>query len=112
MPDTVGYLFGFPINILPLMLATTTIVQMSLTPQTNLDKTQAMMMKFTPLIFLVICYNFSCALSLYSTINGLFTIGQQIVINRMKDDGDPVKTPTSTPFGGKSMKNVTPSKKR
>jgi YidC/Oxa1 family membrane protein insertase len=69
------------------------------------------MMKFMPVIFIAFCYNFSCALALYSTINGLFTIGQQLVINRMRDDGDPAdKAPLST--GGKPMKNVTPAKKK
>jgi hypothetical protein len=37
----------------------------------------------------------------------LFTIGQQILINRMKDDGDPTHAP-----GGKPIKNVTPTKKK
>jgi YidC/Oxa1 family membrane protein insertase len=106
MPDTVGHLLGFPINILPLLLGVTMLVQMQLTPQANIDKTQATMMKFMPLFFLWICYNFSCALSLYSTVNGLFTIGQQIIINRMKDDGDP------TPAINDRPKNVTPKKKK
>lgn len=106
MPDTVGYVFGFPINILPLLLGVTNFVQMQLTPQTNIDKAQATMMKLTPIIFLFICYPFSCALSLYSTVNGLFTIGQQIFINRMKDDGDP------TPAINDRLKNVTPKKKK
>jgi len=39
------------------------------------------------------------------TINGLFTIGQQLVINRMKDN-EPVPV-----AGTAGMKNVTPSKK-
>jgi hypothetical protein len=39
-------------------------------------------------------------------VNGLFTIGQQIVINRMKDDGDP------TPAINDRLKNVTPAKKK
>ena len=106
MPDTVGHVLGIPINILPLLLGAVTFLQMHLTPQVNMDKTQAMMMKFTPLIFLVICYNFSCALSLYSTVNGLFTIAQQLVINRMKDPVEPV----AAPAGGKPIKNVTPKK--
>ncbi|MEO7412502.1 MAG: membrane protein insertase YidC [Opitutaceae bacterium] len=105
-PDTVGHILGVPINILPLLLGATTFLQMHLTPVVNMDKTQAAMMKFTPLIFLVICYNFSCALSLYSTVNGLFTIVQQLYINRMKDDGDP------TPAINDRLKNVTPAKKK
>lgn len=106
MPDTVGHVLGLPINIFPLLLGATMIVQMQLTPTVNMDKAQATMMKFMPVIFMIFCYNFSCALSLYSTVNGLFTIVQQIYINRMKDDGDP------TPAINDRVKNVTPKKKK
>jgi len=65
-------------------------------------------MKFMPYVFTLFCYSFSCALSLYSFINGLFTIGQQLVINRMKDPVEPLpKVPA-----GKPMKNVTPTTKK
>ena len=84
-PDTVGHFLGFPINILPLIMTATMVFQMRLTPQPTVDNAQARMMKFMPIIFTFICYGYSCALSLYMTINGLFTIGQQLVINRMKD---------------------------
>lgn len=108
-PDTVGHVMGFPINILPLILGVTMIVQTKLVPQPNMDTDQArmmsQMMKWMPLIYVVICYNFSCALALYSTVNGLFTIGQQLYINRQKDPSTVVAT------GGRPMKNVTPKKK-
>jgi YidC/Oxa1 family membrane protein insertase len=107
-PDTVWHLpgLGFPLNIMPLLMGATMIFQMRLTPQPTVDNAQAKMMKFMPVIFTLFCYSFSCALALYSTINGLFTIGQQLVINRMKDDepAAPGKT------GG--MKNVTPGSKK
>jgi len=112
-PDTVAVLFGIPINILPLLMGATMIYQMRLTPQPSVDNTQAMMMKFMPIVFIVFCYNFSCALSLYSTINGLFTIGQQLVINKMKDDGDPAGPDKAGRAGGsRPMKNVTPASKK
>ena len=82
------------------------IIQMKLTPQPSVDNAQAKMLKFMPWIFMLFCYSFSCSLALYSTINGLFSIGQQIVINRMKDDGDPA----SHPVGTDGLKNVTPRK--
>jgi YidC/Oxa1 family membrane protein insertase len=66
------------------------------------------MLKIMPWIFILFCYTFSCALALYSTINGLFTIGQQMIINRMKDDGDPA----TAPVGADGLKNVTPAKKK
>jgi len=106
VPDTVGHILGsFPINIFPLLLGVTMIVQMQLTPQPNIDKAQAMMMKVMPIIFTFFCYTFSCALSLYSTVNGLFTIVQQLYINRMKDE-------EPAPVAKDGMKNVTPWKKK
>jgi YidC/Oxa1 family membrane protein insertase len=75
-----------------------------------------------PVVFTVICYNFSCALALYSTVNGLFTMGQQLVVNRVMDK-TPFTAPTAataapTPAapayttGKRVMKNVTPKKKK
>jgi YidC/Oxa1 family membrane protein insertase len=110
--DTVGHLFGIPwlpINIMPILMGATMVIQMRLTPTPSVDNMQMKMMKFMPYIFTLFCYGFSCALALYSTINGLFTIGQQLVINRMKDPEDvPVAKPGP---GGKPIKNVTPKKK-
>jgi len=112
-PDTIGHIAGFPINILPLLLGVTMIVQTKLVPQPNMDTDQAkmmsQMMKWMPLIYVVICYSFSCALALYSTVNGLFTIGQQIYINRQKDP-EPVAVVASQ--SGRPVKNVTPTKKK
>jgi YidC/Oxa1 family membrane protein insertase len=110
-PDTVGHIASFSINVLPLILGVTMIVQTKLVPQPNMDTDQAkmmgQMMKWMPLIYVVICYNFSCALALYSTVNGLFTIGQQLYINRQKEPA-PVAV---AGHGGRAIKNVTPPKK-
>ncbi|MBS0631558.1 MAG: membrane protein insertase YidC [Verrucomicrobia bacterium] len=110
--DTVTHLFGFPINVLPILFTAVTFVQMHITPTPNMDNAQAKMMKFMPLIFLVFYYSMPAALSLYSAVNGLFTIGQQIIINRMKDDGDPIHAAPAAGPGGKPIKNVTPPKKK
>jgi YidC/Oxa1 family membrane protein insertase len=59
-----------------------------------------------PFFMLLFYYSYSCALSLYSTINGLFTIGQQLVINRTKETEDP-----APPGKGRPAKNVTPKKR-
>ncbi|MDD3178924.1 MAG: membrane protein insertase YidC [Opitutaceae bacterium] len=92
------------LNVMPLLMGATTIIQMRLTPTPTTDGAQATMFKLMPWIFIAICYNFSCALALYSTINGLFTIGQQLVINRMPEPDLP--TLPGEP------KNVTPQRKR
>jgi YidC/Oxa1 family membrane protein insertase len=107
--DTVACIWGFPINIMPVLMGITMVVQMHLTPQPSVDNAQAKMFKLMPYIFAIFCYTFPAALSLYSTVNGLFTIGQQLIINRMKDD--PVEPVAAPAKGGKGMKNVTPKKK-
>ncbi len=109
-PDTVGHLWGYAVNILPLILGLVSFTQMRLTPQPTVDNAQAKMMMFMPLMFLWFCYSYSCALSLYSTTNGLFSIIQQLIINRAKDDGDPANVAVGT--NGKLIKNVTPGKKK
>jgi YidC/Oxa1 family membrane protein insertase len=110
-PDTV-YTFTAPflgslnLNILPLVVVATIAFQMRLVPQPTVDNAQMKMMKYMPFMMLLFYYTYSCALSLYSTINSLFTIGQQLVINRMKDSPD-----APPPAKGKPAKNVTPPKR-
>ena len=108
--DTIGHVLGLPINIMPLLMGATMVFQMRLTPTPSVDNAQAKMMQFMPIVFTLFCYTFSCALSLYSTVNGLFTIVQQLVINRMKDP-EPVAPAVAVGPGGKVVKNVTPKKK-
>jgi YidC/Oxa1 family membrane protein insertase len=76
-PDTVAHIpgLGWPINILPLIMGTTNIWLMRMTPKTG-DSTQRRIMMFMPLIFLFFCYNFAAALALYYTTQNLFTILQ------------------------------------
>jgi YidC/Oxa1 family membrane protein insertase len=76
-PDTVAHLpgFGFPINVLPILMAATNVWMMRLTPKSG-DPTQQRMMMFMPIIFVVFCYNFAAALSLYYTTQNLLTILQ------------------------------------
>ncbi|HEY0946511.1 MAG TPA: membrane protein insertase YidC [Opitutaceae bacterium] len=115
-PDTIARIFGLPLNIMPLLMGATMIFQMRLTPTPTgageAAQMQATMMKFMPVVFTLICYNFSCALALYSTVNGLFTIVQQLIVNKTVKD-EPVAA-TAAKTGGnpwKPVKNVTPKKK-
>ncbi|WP_415909373.1 membrane protein insertase YidC [Oleiharenicola sp. Vm1] len=116
-PDTV-YSFGavtlpllglthLNINILPVLMGATMIYQMKLTPTApNVDPAQATMMKIMPWMFALFCYNFASALALYSTVNALFSIGQQMFINKMPE---PELAGATGPDG---LKNVTPKKKK
>lgn len=76
-PDTVGHLpvMGWPINVLPLIMAATSFWMTHLTPKSG-DPTQQRMMMFMPIIFIVFCYNFAAALALYYTAQNLFSILQ------------------------------------
>jgi YidC/Oxa1 family membrane protein insertase len=76
-PDTVAHLpvLGWPINIIPLLMAATQVWLMAMTPKTG-DPTQRRILMFTPLIFLFFCYNFAAALALYYTAQNLFSILQ------------------------------------
>lgn len=77
-PDTVTHLLGFPINILPLLMAATMFWQMHITPKTG-DAIQRRMFMFLPLIFILFAYNFASALSLYWTTQNIISIIQLYV---------------------------------
>lgn len=113
MPDTLMKLGGFPLNPLPLLMGVTMILQMKLTPQpASMDKGQAMIMKFMPLIFLFFCYNFASALALYWTTQNIFSIFQTYVMRLYQKEptlekvvrapkGPPPANPLFNPLGGK-----------
>jgi YidC/Oxa1 family membrane protein insertase len=78
-PDTLFVIPGvnFPFNLLPLIMGATMLWQSHLTPPSpGVDPTQQKIMRYMPLIFLVILYNFSSGLALYWTVNNLLTIAQ------------------------------------
>ena len=103
LPDTVTHVpgFGWPLNILPLLMGISMILQMKLTPQpATADKTQAAMMKFMPLIFLWISYNFASALALYWTAQNLFNIMQSRITRLYQKD--PVLEKVERPAAGAS----------
>lgn len=85
VPDTIGFIAGFPINILPLLMAASMFFQMKMTPSPMTDNAQKKIFQLMPFIFLVFCYNFPSGLVLYWTVQNLLTIGQQMITNRMKD---------------------------
>ncbi len=109
-PDTVARIFGFPLNIMPLLMGATMIIQMRITPTPTTDPAQQTMMKIMPWMFTLFCYNFSCALALYSTVNGLYTIVQQKIVNRLPEPDLPIDGGGAAKPG--APKNVTPRKKK
>lgn len=74
-PDTIAHLLGFPINVLPIVMAGTMVWQMVITPKTG-DAMQQRIFYFMPIIFLVFCYNYASGLALYWTTQNIFSIFQ------------------------------------
>ena len=74
-PDTVFRLWGFPINVLPIVMAGTMIWQMAISPKSG-DAMQQRIFYFMPVVFLVFCYNYASGLALYWTTQNLFSIVQ------------------------------------
>ncbi|MBC2602816.1 membrane protein insertase YidC [Puniceicoccus vermicola] len=107
-PDTVAYIFDFPINILPLIMGVTMFFQMRMTPaMASGDATQQKIMKFLPFIFLIFLYNFSSGLVVYWTVQNLLTILQQYITNKRDDvANEPVVIP-----GNKKKKKRISAKK-
>lgn len=83
-PDTVAELAGIPINLLPIVMAGTSAIQMALMPKTG-DKMQQRIMMLMPLMFFFFCYNYASALALYWTTQNIFSIGQTYLMNRMPE---------------------------
>jgi YidC/Oxa1 family membrane protein insertase len=74
-PDTIAHVLGFPINILPIVMAGTMVWQMIITPKTG-DAMQQRIFYFMPVIFLAFCYNYASGLALYWTTQNIFSIVQ------------------------------------
>jgi len=95
LPDTIGHLLGFPINILPLMMAGTMVWQMQLTPRSG-DAMQQRIFMFMPLMFVVFTYNFASALALYYTVQNILSI-LQLYVTRNEPMPELVKKNTPKP---------------
>jgi YidC/Oxa1 family membrane protein insertase len=74
-PDTVFRIWGFPVNVLPIVMAGSMVWQMIITPKSG-DAMQQRIFYFMPIVFLVFCYNYASGLALYWTTQNLFSIFQ------------------------------------
>lgn len=87
-PDTIFTLpyLNFPVNPLPLLMGVTMLWQARLTPPSpGMDPMQQKIMKYMPLMFLFMLYNFSAGLTLYWTVQNVLTIAQ-MKLTRSKDE--------------------------
>lgn len=86
MPDELFMIPGIniPFNLLPVLMAAASFVQMAMTPKTG-DNTQRMIFMMMPIMFLVFCYNFASGLALYWTISNVFTVFQTWIMNKLPE---------------------------
>ncbi len=130
-PDTLmhlSFLGGIPLNILPIVMAISSYMQIRMTPQTG-DAMQQRIMAFMPLIFFFFCYNFASALALYWTTQNIFSIGQTWLMNKVPEPELKARTGGGKSFvqrmaerqaamqqarqnGGANMRDVTPDSKK
>jgi YidC/Oxa1 family membrane protein insertase len=131
-PDLYTTVLGIPINLLPIVMAATSVIQMAMMPKTG-DKMQQRIMMFMPLMFFFFCYNYASALALYWTVQNIFSIGQTYLMNKLpepelvlrKDGGkkswvqrmaekqaEMQKLQTQRAKSGGKMRNVTPDKSK
>jgi len=83
-PDHLTDILGLPINLLPILMALTMVLQMRMTPQTG-DKLQRRIFMLMPLMFFFFCYNYASALALYWTTQNIVSIGQTWLTQRMPE---------------------------
>ncbi len=94
MPDTIYTLMlpssmpflgtSLDINILPVVMAISSFLQIKMTPKTG-DAMQQRIIMFMPFMFFFFCYTFASALALYWTTQNIFSIGQTWLMNRIPE---------------------------
>lgn len=81
IPSWFPLIGGFAIGPLPILMGITMIIQQKMTP-TSMDPAQNRMMMFMPIIFTFLFLNFASGLVLYWLMNNVFSISQQLYVNR------------------------------
>jgi len=76
-PDTLVEIGGFPINVLPLLMAVSMFIQQKMTPTAAGAGQQKQMMYFMNIFFIFIFYRLPSGLNLYYTLFNVLTILQQ-----------------------------------
>ena len=79
VPDTIVKIGGFPLNLLPIIMAVTSFWQQKLTPQEPSQKALTYMM---PAMFLFLFYNFSSGLLLYWTTMNIAGLIEQYYVHK------------------------------
>jgi len=79
---------GTALNVLPFIWVVSMYFQMKMMPQPSIDNAQTKMIKWMPFIFFPFTYYFSSGLVLYWTTTNCFSIFQQWITNRTRDEED------------------------
>ena len=74
-----------PYFILPLLMGGSMYLQQRLSPTTFNDPMQEKVFKFLPLVFTIFLITFPAGLMLYWTVNNIFSIIQQVLINKVME---------------------------
>lgn len=74
-----------PYFILPILMGGSMYLQQKLSPTTFSDPMQEKVFKFLPLVFTIFLVTFPAGLILYWTINNIFSILQQLIINKVME---------------------------
>ncbi len=83
MPDTIATISGFNINILPIIMTISTVLQQKLTTvDTGAGGQQKMMMTILPVVFLFIFWSMPSGLVLYWALQNMFQVGHQLYVNK------------------------------
>lgn len=77
-PDTVATVAGIPLNVLPLLMAATTLLQQATAP--GVDPQQRKVMMVMPLVFLFLFWNLPAGLTLYWTAQNVLGLAEQLAI--------------------------------
>ena len=108
-PDTLFIIPGLeiPFNLLPLLMVGVMLWQSHLTPASpGMDPSQQKIMRYMPLIFLVILYNYSAGMSLYMVVSTLASVIQTKMTKNLHDPAAP-----TTPAGPAVNPVLTPVSK-
>ena len=79
-------LIGAQLHILPILMGATMFLNMKMTPMPNAQPGQKNMFYAMMAIFPIICYTMPSALTLYWTLQNIFTMFQTWLVRRVRDD--------------------------
>lgn len=74
-----------PYFVLPILMGATMYLQQHLSPATFNDPTQEKIFKLLPVFFTIFLITFPAGLILYWTVNNIFSIIQQVIINKVME---------------------------